>query len=519
MQHEPAAQFRAHEVRSGSTLLARTIPSRWLIAGLLAYLSLGQLLLWRFLDMAPAAAFAVAAPLVALVCWSATRPQDERSSPDPRLAAFLIALAASTALFLLGGEGRVFYSNIDWQVRDAVLRDMAVNPWSFAYEAGSELEVLRAPLGMYFVPALAWKAFGPVAGDWAMLVQNSVLLATLLTLASTLFSNMRERLTGLAVFILFSGLDALGALATGRWADHLDAWAGTEFSSTITLAFWVPHHALAGWSGALAFLLWSKGGQSIRFLVALPPLLALWSPFALIGTLPFAGVAVAGAMHRKQLHARDLLAPALTLALAAPSLVYLSAASPSVGAGLSDLTVVQFLFFEAVETLPYLVPIALLAARCREHRAALCVPALCLLVAPWFRIGTSMDFAARATIPALAILALLTADALARRRDGAPRGVRIWLCMALGIGTITGAAEVTRAAVHRPAPRQDCSFIDAWNLSFGRFPKDAYLGRLNDMPPLLRPTSPSAAKPSGPGPCSFDGWYRPLPPDFSKSRD
>jgi len=445
MQHEPSIQFRVHEIGSSPSLLARRIPAGLLVAGLLGYFGLSQLLLWRFLGIASLGAYAVGTALMGLACWSATKASRDDRAADPIVATFVVALGAAMALFLLGGEGRLFYANIDWQVRDAVLHDMAVNPWPFVYAADGGPSVLRAPLGMYFVPALAFKQFGAAVADWTMLFQNSLLLATLLTLASTLFGNVRHRLIALGVFTVFSGLDAIGAFASHRWSDHLDAWAGTEFSSTITLAFWAPQHAMAGWAAALAYLLWSKGQQSIRFLLALLPLMALWSPLALIGSVPFAGLAAGRALIRRELRPADLLAPSLALLLCLPSLAYLRSASQSVGAGRSDVTPAQFAFFQLVETLPYLLPLAFVVLRERSNRAAMAVAAACLFAAPWFRIGASVDFASRATIPALAILACLTARTLLAARELAPAAIKAWLAIALLIGSVTGYAELARA--------------------------------------------------------------------------
>src|SRR4029079_442931 len=74
--------------------------------------------------------------------------------PPVRYRVFAGAFVIAVVLFMLGGEGRFFYANTDWQIRDAVLRDLATNPWPFAYKLNGTAYFLRAPVGMYLLPAL-----------------------------------------------------------------------------------------------------------------------------------------------------------------------------------------------------------------------------------------------------------------------------------------------------------------------------------------------------------------------------
>lgn len=58
-----------------------------------------------------------------------------------------VCLGVAAALLTLGGEGRLFYDNIDWRVRHAVLRyavlrDVAVHPWAFAFAAAAGVVTL-----------------------------------------------------------------------------------------------------------------------------------------------------------------------------------------------------------------------------------------------------------------------------------------------------------------------------------------------------------------------------------------
>ncbi|KEZ00330.1 hypothetical protein AI27_06250, partial [Sphingomonas sp. BHC-A] len=183
-----------------------------------------------------------------------------KNSRDITLGTLLTCFLVALGLLVLSGEGRFFYANVDWQVRFAVLRDMGINPWPFVYTARPEPDLLRAPIGMFLLPALVFKLLGPRAADIALLAQNTTLVALLLALGSQLFAERRSRLIGLAIFILFSGMDAIGdLLMQGMLTGHMEDWAEIQYSSTITLLFWVPQHAIAGWVGAVGYMLWREG--------------------------------------------------------------------------------------------------------------------------------------------------------------------------------------------------------------------------------------------------------------------
>jgi hypothetical protein len=496
---------------STSPALQHPLPGSWLIALLVGWLGVDQLLLWRFLDVMPLWAYGLGALLIAALCAAIIRSARSFAAPTPATWLFCIGIAA--VVLLLGGEGRFFYANIDWQVRFAVLRDMSINPWPFVYTARGEPDLLRAPIGMFLIPALAAKALGGRAADIALLVQNSLLIGTLLALGSTLFTTRRAKLTALAVVIGFSGLDALGRiLFRGGLSDHLENWAYLQYSSTITQAFWVPQHALAGWIGALAFLLWRAEKLPLGVYLALLPLTALWSPLGLIGAMPFAALAGVRSLRARAIRPPDIALPALTTLLCIPGLLYLSAAGDGVGAKLVAIVPLQWALFELLEMLVYILPLAFLVNLPRFGKDTLAVLTLWLLAIPFLQIGSSTDFMMRGSICALMIVAVMVADAL---RTASP--ARPWLLMALAIGAITPLTEIRRALVYPPAPEVRCSFIKAWEGSFWFQPKGTYLAPLERMPSLVRPTSPYRASAAEPDRCWDGPWHHPDKPDSPPS--
>lgn len=483
-----------------------SVPAAGVLTFIAAWLLLDQWLLWQFLGL-PLWISLLALPPIALFLWHLMHASGMDAHITLRRLALCLAIAA--LLLALGGEGRLFYANIDWQVRDAVLRDMALHPWPFVYVEGGVEQLLRAPIGMFLMPSLAFKASGPMAGDMALWVQNSLLLGSSLALGSTLFATRRARTIALATILLFSGLDSIGTLLFhGHWRDHLEFWFATmQFSSHITQAFWVPLHALAGWMAALLFLLWHRGRMALWPLLALLPLTALWSPLALIGAMPFALWAGVSTLAARKLTLTDIGWPALSVIIALPSLGYLAAAPDNVGIRPYPLPLPAWMIFVTLEVLVYAVPL-LLASRgdAPTRKAPLLIVTLWLLLCPFVQIGWSLDFMMRTSIPSLALLAVAVAKAL----DEAPSAVlRGWLAAMLLLGSATGLNEIGRAFAQPPSPRGTCSFFGAWDVNFANYPKGSYLAPVARLPGWLRPDHPTTLVVDDSTPCWEGRWMRP----------
>ncbi len=482
--------------------------SAGLLAGaLVAVLGVDQLLLWRFLDFAGWWIYPVGAALVGLLAWLAGRVAGRLDLSAPAAGGVALCIAVALLLFLLGGQGRLFYANIDWQVRDAILNDMRLHAWPFAYTARGVPELLRAPIGMYLVPALAGKALGLAAADVALLVQNGVMLGILLALASLRFDSARAAAGALAVFLAFSGMDVAGQLLlhpSEALPSHLEGWAQIQYSSHVTQAFWVPQHALSGWIAAALFLLWKDRGLPVGLLLGALPLIALWSPLGAIGALPFAAYAGWRAFAERTLRPVDFAFAAVATILAIPSLLYLGAAADSVGLHVLAVPLGRWFLFELLEVAPYLAAVAVIGARGPRGPATLMIVGVTLLILPFLQIGESIDLMMRGSIPALAILSVLVADALTDAGAGR-RGWRVALALVLAIGSVTGLSEIRRAVTYRPSPRPLCGFSRAWDQSFGSFGKSTYLAPLAALPGAIRPSAPERVESADPPIC----WNRP----------
>jgi hypothetical protein len=482
-----------------------------LVAGVLGLFALDNLLLLHFwglpLSLTAGLMFAVGTAITAL---SRRYSANLARVPYRTLAiAFLIALA----LFALGGEGRFFYANADWQIRDAVLRDLATNPWPFAYDVGGIPYFLRAPLGMYLVPAM----FGAHA-EIALLASNALRLALLLALAWHLFEGKQERTIALAVFILFSGWDLVGtaiysALGVDLSWDHIERWNFSyQYSSNVTQAFWVPQHAIAGWTCALAFLLWRKGLVPVGFLAASILLVAIWSPLAIMGAVPFALLAGFKTLRCHVLSLSDIAIGALALAVALPALLYLQIDASSVGTRFSNSHPLMWLFCLLLEVLPFAWP--LLREPASPDRPVVLLILVLLVLMPLVQIGANSDFQMRASIVPLALLSIYFAQWISRLLNEQPRRTAViaYALVAIILGGATPLLELRRAVVNGPSPRPLCSLLGAWHQQANMIvPYATYLAPVSTLPGELRHL-PVVAGRSDPEKCWDRTWVVPAPP-------
>ena len=486
------------------------IKVRTLVAGLLALFAADNLLLPHFWGLSlPSTAALIFVAATAI--WALSKRISDELAPVP-LQGFAVALLISLALFALGGEGRFFYANTDWQIRDAVLRDMATNPWPFAYDIDGTALFLRAPVGTYLLPAM----FGKSA-EVALLLSNSLRLALLLTAGWHLFERGRDRAIGLAVFVLFSGWDVVGTTlywllgAHLSW-DHLEPWNfGYQYSSHVTQAFWVPQHAIAGWTCALAFLLWRRGLVPIGIFAASIPLVAIWSPLAIMGAVPFALLAGWDALRKRSFDLHDIGIAALAVAIALPALLYLQIDAASVGMHLLRTNPLVWGLCVLLEVLPFTVPLLRERQSPATDRPVVRLIQFLLLAMPLVQVGVSADFQMRASIMPLALLSILFAQWICRRinEKAVPNTAIFYAVVAVGLGAVTPLLEVRRAIANEPSPPPLCSLVGAWNQQDNMVvPNATYLAPISMLPASLRNVPVTAGR-NDPARCWDRAWVVP----------
>lgn len=382
------------------------------------------------------------------------------------------AAAVAVTLTLISGIGHVFWQADDWMVRDASLFDLTRHTWPVAYALPGGAGVLRAPLGMYLVPALFGKLGGTGAAQAALFIQNSLLLTLVLYIFSQAQAAGRARWIALGLFVAFSGLDAVAWARRlidglpGLALPHIETWAGYfQYASNVTEILWTPHHALGGWALVAAYLVWRAGRISALSIAPLWAASLFWTPLAAAGALPFLAFAFVCDAIDGRLRARDFGAAVASGAAILPALIYLTRDSGGVVKGFQDFGDAEilrsYLAFMGLEVAP-LLAIAWHGRAAKDRRATieLALIAAALVAIPFYRLGFANDFAMRVSIPALALLCVRCVPALAAigREPLARRAIMLGI---VAVGAITPGVEIYRNTTQRATPASDCNVLES----------------------------------------------------------
>jgi hypothetical protein len=473
----------------------------------------GWLKLWVALPLSLCLMYAVW-PLIAAARESRLRRH---------LQGWQVALAITLGCIwtLYGGSGHWMFANADWRIRDAVLHDLVIGAWPVGYVMeGGGSSILRAPIGYYLPAALLGKMAGLAEAHVALAVWTGAGVSLfLLQVLSLVPRRLGAALASVALIASFSGLDAVGTMlrvpqAIDHWdvTRHLEWWAGRyQYSSMTTQLFWVPNHALGAWL-AVGLLARQRGTGAVDPLLPVTLVaVALWSPLAALGLVPFLLWRVWEVTVRErsmQWFSPRVWAPALAVGLVIAAYLTLDAGRIPKGwiigahgfgtAAISDdlQRHAEFFLLEAG-----LLGFAILSIR----RSAVVILALCVLaVLPLVSFGSANDFVMRVSIPSLTVLAigaclaLLTPPSAGASSTAAPpatMGLRIKKAALVGlllVGAVTPFQEFARAAARDPwRANLDATLIDA---ACGTFPPH-YVARLPGQPIAALLRSPHALQP------------------------
>lgn len=486
----------------------------WVAALLLGWIAADNVLLFGFLGFGLLAAIS-ASVVVGILVGALTIYATAESDAHIRMSTILVCMALAIGLLILGGEGRFLYANADWQIRDALLADMGDHPWPYVTRIGGADQIVRAPIGMYLKPALIGGGDQGLR-DLALLASNAIMLTGILALGSALFDTGKARIIAFAIFFMFSGMDIFGALfrvMTGEWPgiDHIELWnSQSQFSSHITMAFWVPQHAMAGWICAVLLLLWRRGLMPLGAFAAAIPLVAIWSPLAIMGAIPFALLAGIETLFQRRVRVADIALGAAALTVAIGPLLYLRAGSEAVVNRLTNMTLLQYVIVLALEIIPFSILLLLNRQRIGFGNAIPFVTVGSLILIPLYCIGQAIDFQMRASIVPLAIMALGIARIFANAGGLGP-AIRPVAILLLLIGACTPAMEIRRALVLRSSPPPACSLIDAWHKQSGAVKPTyaVYFAPLSALPAALRPVPASRIVPGKSTQCWDRPWEMP----------
>lgn len=450
---------------------------------------------------------AIMATLTLVPMAALARATDWRGRPDRPI--LLGALAIAFVLTLVSGIGHIFWQTDDWMVRDAMLFDLVRNNWPVAYATPSGPGLLRAPLGMYLVPAAVGKLGGIGVAQAALFVQNTILLGLCVYVLARVQESGRARIVALALFVVFSGADCIGwaqrRLAGFEDLDlpHLEPWSGQfQYASNVTEVFWTPHHALGGWALVAAYLTWRAGRMRALQIAPLWAAACFWSPLAAVGALPFLAFAfVCDALDGK-LKAGDFALAAVAGAASLPFAYFLTRDTGAIEKGFIDLTDSQvlrgYVGLLGLEVAPFLA-LAWEGRDKADRRAGveLGLIAASLVLIPLYRLGYANDFVMRVSIPALTLLCARSVPALAALGRQPVRQRIIALAIVL-VGAVTPAVEIWRNVTEKAFPPSACNVMES--LQDGPYagsPLDYYIAGAQSLaasPGLFTPPSSAPLK-------------------------
>lgn len=377
----------------------------------------------------------------------------------------------------IGGYGHQNWN--DWRKHNAVLSDLISQPWPVVYQIQNQQVPLDYYIGYYLPAALIGKLT-----NWEWANQFLFIWSTIgLFLAIAWLSVVTERfgLRLVLFFLLFSGLDVIGFTIRGltsyaQYFDlpnmsplHIEHWSYFwQYSSNMTLLFWVPNQAIAGWMAtglAISTLRRSSQfGPGIQFFIL--GLLFLWSPFAVVGLLPCLLVdfisqkATMLTRIKRYVSIQNVVG---LVFLAIISFFYLSKTYlpflelDGIHGNVALYTefnlppdkLYAFVLFFVLEVGIYVGVIAYIfnkemqvQQRGANKLIQIATVAIVLLLIPFVHLGPSIDFNTRASIPALLVLNSLVVDAFDSKPLSKPGKLLLFLIFSFGM--VTALVEIIR---------------------------------------------------------------------------
>lgn len=403
------------------------------------------------------------------------------------------------------GALHFFHPTLDWRIRDAVLADLSTSGFPASYRVGEEDYLLRAPIGMYVMPAMLGLSSGLFNAHLALWIQNSIALGVIIYFICALGCGSRH-----AALLLLSGTCAivpvslLWILGEPPSIDRIltigmDAWHPTyQYSSAIIQFFWVPNHAIPGWWIAVAFFLHFEDELDGASLTATAAAALFWSPLVVFA-VPFLLLA----RVREHVVRPRMWISALNAGCFAPVLIYFTADASSIPLA----TVVT-----SAQSFPsYSIFMLALAPHAgflflnrhslpKKYSLAVTISLVLLFTLPAMTFGTSNDLVMRGSIVPLVIIWFSFGYILLRmpRTQRAPKslgGLTVILCSLSAVGTL-GTHHLLPGW-----PISDCSIVQSSLELGGGGLSPHYHARWSEVPGWLLTRGSSDLRPTDPREC------------------
>jgi hypothetical protein len=361
-----------------------------------------------------------------------------------------ICFAILVLWVLFSGIGQFSYQNSDHYARNAVLQDLVQQPWPLVYdftkwqpygvtEPGSYMLVYY--IGYWMPAALFGKLFGLQAAHFFLFLWTVLGV----TLVFYFICRHLKRISFwlLALCMLFGGMDVIPFLIQGNYHPllHLEWWHNgyQQYTSNTSLLYWVFNQAIAPWL-IIGMFFNRVPNQNMAFLCAL---CFFYAPFPFLGLIPFA-IYFFFTAGKPGLRIKEIFSfqntPAAMLILLV-TFGFFSAISTEKSFNLALRPFTDNLVFYVIEFL--VLAIIVLITGTRKLLVLIIISSLVLL--SFIQYRHTPDLMMRASIPALFVLMVLTAEQLVKKRQGYLGYVLVILVL---VGSVTSLNEIMRSVYY-----------------------------------------------------------------------
>lgn len=204
----------------------------------------------------------------------------------------ILVLLLTLVIYVPSGVGGIGLQRDDWRKHNAVLHDLATNPWPVVLESnddGTPHSYLAYYVAYYLPAAAVGRVFGLTASHLALFVWTFLGLLLCARWITKLVPGWAPLVW--AMWFALSGMDVVfGAILRGNFGDW---WAEYwQYSANYSLLIWVPQHMLPGWLITALIVDELEQGGDLSLVGFAAGLSGLWSPFVTIGLVPVVAAAM-----------------------------------------------------------------------------------------------------------------------------------------------------------------------------------------------------------------------------------
>ena len=366
----------------------------------------------------------------------------------------IISLVLIFVWCYFSGIGSFSFQNNDFNVRNAVLRDLIDYKWPVMFNFNDRISKIVGyeTVGFvyyfsYFLPsALIGKLFGIGSANLFLYLYSVLILFLIIFLIRNKFNKNLLFIT--IFFIFFSGLDILFEFNNILNFKHIEWWNEIlQYSSNTTQLYWVFNQSLMIWLICI-LLFYLKKPSSILFVSSLS---FLYSPFATIGMIPIAiGLILKNRDKRlslinylkKNICVFEIITSILILIIYGS--FYLAAESSISENGFIfnyvDITkiILIYIIFIIIEFVVYLLPIY----KDYKNDILFKIIVIELFLIPLYKMTPSNDFCMRVSLGPLFIFMIYVLDYLFKSKDVLKKSI---IYVLLFIGSFTCIHEIGRS--------------------------------------------------------------------------